>query len=153
MQVELNIAYNTFVADLTGAELEVFTRIVNKLQMVNSLTTYEGLGPVYPLSGSKIDWRIGVNTIPATIISEAEAKEAGEKTAMVHRAGLVAKLLADPVDAKRQQGLIDQLWYDSIWTREMKEAAIFVDHGLNFIALKTGGVEWHVGADGSVTKP
>jgi hypothetical protein len=153
MQVELNISYNTFVADLTGAELEVFTRIANKLQMVNSLTTYEGLGPVYPLTGSKIDWRIGVNTIPATIISEAEAKDLRDKATLAGRANLVAKLLADPVDAKRQQGLIDQLWYDSIWTREMKEAAIFVDHGANFVALKTGGVEWHVLVDGSVVKP
>jgi|SRR6478736_10400727 len=153
MQIELSIMYTTFVADLTGAELEVFTRIVNKLQMVDSLTTYEGLGPVYPLTGSKINWRIGVNTIPATIISEAEAKDLRDKAALASRAEMVAQLLADPADAKHQTRLIDQLWYDSIWTREMKEAAIFVDHGLDFVALKTGGVEWHVGADGSVTKP
>jgi hypothetical protein len=152
MQVELKIGYNTMVADLSGAELEVLTRITNKMVVVEDRTSYEGTGPVYPSSMSRIEWRIAVNPVNLLIITEDEAKILRDKAAQAGRASLVKSLLEDPVSVERRQQLANQLWYDSIWTQAMSKefevAAVLSES----VMLQAGGFCWQIVTTGAVIK-
>jgi hypothetical protein len=139
MQVEVKFHYNTLVADLSGAELEVFNRIIGKLQMVEGSTTLEGLGEVYPLSTENRTWEVRVNPKPLMLVSAEEAASIRHTAALKRRGELVDLVIAanDATQSARVKDLVQQLWYDSLWTHDEHKNYELVDVGTDFVIVTT----------------
>lgn len=152
MKVRIEMGYDKIMADLSGVELEQFTKIMAKMQRVDR-EYLNGRHMMVLRDEPKVEWQIEVGSDDAPVISKTVAKALKEGDQAKDRATYVAKVQEAP-DFDNVEKLRKQLYYDNVLTKAELEEAVYEvgsqEHGVVDFMLEGTCVRVH--ADGKVER-